>query len=266
MIVVDTGWSGFRYRVAYFPTGELARLLIGEMGSNELLRLRQMRSDFDDMPTLLYRSSFKAICVDLTEDLETLRGRMDDTCRRWLRKAERLAGEVEIRRNDAEAERDFVLLYNRFAALSGHSGPLTSARLRRFAGRSDLFGLYYRNRLVCGHLWLRDPVADRVRLMFSASSRLEGRREADLSGALNRYLHWREIQLFKNERFAIYDLGGFEADEDIEDSLTRYKLSLGGSIVRENNYWFGRGIARLAFSLYAAMPQLNSLLRGRLPA
>jgi hypothetical protein len=266
LVIVDTNWGVFRYRVAYFPTQQLSEMLIDELGTNELLRIRQTPAELNDSGRLLRRSVFKTIRLDLSEDLSVLRRQMDETCRRWLRKAERLLGEVEIRRNTPRAETDFIALYNRFANLSKHSGPLSSTRLRRFAQMSDLLVLYSRDRPICGHVWLRDEVASRVRLLFSASSRLEGKENANLSAALNRYLHWHEIECFKNEQVQTYDLGGFEADGDFDDSLTRYKLSLGGSITTENNYCIGRGVARLVFRAYEGMPQLNAHLRGRLPA
>jgi hypothetical protein len=266
LVIVDTNWKVLRYRVAYFPTQQLSELLIYELAANELLRIRQTPAELDDSSNLLRRSVFKSIQIDLSKDLSVLRQKMDETCRRWLRKAGRLLGDVEIRRNSTAAEADFVNLYNRFASRSGHSGPLSTKRLQRFARVSDLLVLYSSGRPICGHVWVRDEVASRVRLLFSASSRLEGKEEASLSGALNRYLHWHEIELFKGEHFDTYDLGGFEAEEDVDDSLTRYKLSLGGSIVQENNYSVGRGVAKLIFKFYEGMPQLNAHLRGRLPA
>ncbi|MGD0291519.1 MAG: GNAT family N-acetyltransferase [Candidatus Binataceae bacterium] len=266
MVIVDTNWKVFRYRVAYFPTQQLSEMLIHELATNELLRIRQTPAELDNSSNLLRRTVFKSIRINLSEDLSVLRRKMDETCRRWLRKAEKFHGEIEIRRNSPAATADFITLYNRFASRSKHSGPLSPGRLQRFAGMSDLLVLYSRSRPVCGHFWLRDEVASRVRLLFSASSRLEGKEDAILVGALNRYLHWHEIEFFKSEQFDTYDLGGFEAEEDLEDSLTRYKLSLGGSIVRENNYCVGRGVAKLVFKAYEGLPQLNAHLRGRLPA
>jgi hypothetical protein len=266
LVIIDTNLGIMHYRVAYFPTQELSEMLIDELGSNELLRIRQTAAKLNNASTLLGSRVFNTIRIDLSDDLFIIRRRMDETCRRWVRKAERLLGDVRIRRNDIEAEADFVTLYNNFVSRTGHSGPLSVKRIRRFARVSDLLVLYSRGQPVCGHVWLRDEVAGRVRLIFSASSRLQGKDNAILSGALNRYLHWHEFELFKSEHFKTCDLGGFEVAKDSEDSLTRYKLSLGGSIIRENNYCFGRGLARLAFKAYEGLPHLDAHLRGRLPA
>lgn len=266
MIVLDTNWLLMSYRVAYFPNADLLSMMIGELRPNEILRVRQTTASLDEHPALLEKSVFNAICVDLTKEIDAIQKMMDPTSRRWLRKAEKLAAEVDIRTNDVSTHRDFVELYNRFARLNRHSGPITTRRLQRFAGVSDLFLLYYRGRPACGHLWLRDEVTRRVRLLFSASARLESKSEAALSGALNRYLHWYEIESYKEQKFELYDMGGFEVEEDLGHSLTRFKLSLGGFILRENNYCFGRGLARVVHRIYRGMPRLALELRGRLPA
>lgn len=266
MIVLDSDWKVMNYRVVYFPAPDMVRLMSGGLLANELMRVRQTRADVDAHPNLLQRSTFKAICVDLTEDLGTLRRRMDSTCRRWLRKAENVMRRVELRVNDPTTFGDFAKLYNSFASLNKHSGPISARKLAVFAGVSDLYVAYHDGRAACGHLWLRDEGAHRVRLIFSASSRLESKEDANLSGALNRYLHWMEIERYKEQGFELYDMGGFEAEGDIDHSLTRFKLSLGGFIVEENNYCFGRGLAKLAYRLYAKVPSMTAQLRGRLPA
>jgi hypothetical protein len=265
VLILDTDWKLFNYRVVYFPTKELAQLMLGDLRANELVRIRQTSATLEGHPDLLRQSEFKSICIDLTEDLATLRKKLDSTCRRWLRKAEAMS-EVEIRINDPATYSDFIDLYNRFAARSGHSGPISARSLAKYAEASDLLAVYHQGLMACGHLWLRDEVARRVRLVFSASARLESKRDADLSGALNRHLHWQEIEKYKSEGFELYDMGGFEADEDVSHPLTRFKLSLGAFILKENNYCFGRGLAKLIYRIYAGVPLLTSQLRGRLPA
>jgi hypothetical protein len=265
VLILDTDWKLFNYRVVYFPTMELAEVMLEGLRANELVRIRQTSAALDGHADLLRQSEFKSICINLTENLATLRNNLDSTCRRWLRKAEAMS-DVEIKINDPTRYGDFIELYNRFAARNGHSGPISTRILAKYADTSDLLAVYHQGRMACGHLWMRDEVARRVRLVFSASARLESKRDADVSGALNRHLHWQEIDKYKQEGFELYDMGGFEADEDIAHPLTRFKLSLGAFILKENNYCFGRGLAKLVYRIYAGVPLLTSQLRGRLPA
>jgi hypothetical protein len=266
MLILESGWRVLNYRVVYFPTAEKLEDLIAGLGRNALLRVRQTMATLGDVSHLLHRSVFKAMCLDLTSDLGTLRNAMDSTSRRWLNRAEKMSDRTRVTVNHPPGREEFVDLYNRFARLHAHSGPLSSKALQRLEGCSDLFMMHCDGRAVSGHLWLRDGPQRRVRLLFSASSRLDGKEEAALSGALNRLLHWHEIEFYKAAGIELYDLGGFDDEHDRESSLTRFKLSLGARIREENNYIFGRGLPVLLFKSYAAMPRLTTVLRGRLPA
>ena len=266
MVIIESDWGFLNYRVAYFPTAEKLEELVAGLGLNALLRIRQTAATLGDASHLLHRSVFKAMCLDLTSDLETLRSAMDSTSRRWLRRAEKMRDRTRVTVNDPAGRAEFVDLYNRFARLHAHSGPLSGKALQRLEGSSDLFMMYCDGRAASGHLWLRDEPEGRVRLLFSASSRLDSKEEAALSGALNRLLHWHEIEFYKAGGFELYDLGGFENEHDRQSSLTRFKLSLGARIREENDYVLGRGLPVVLFRAYAAMPRLTSVLRGRLPA
>jgi hypothetical protein len=266
MIVLDRNLVFFKYAVAYFPSAPELDSAISSMPLNSLLRVRQTSADIAEHDHLLRRSVFKTLYIDLTPDAAALRSAMDSTSRRWLNKAEKMRERVRIVVNDKSTFRDFLDLYNRFARLHAHSGPLSPRGLERFAAHSDVYVAYLDARAVCGHVWLRDEAARRVRLLFSASSRLEGKDDAAISGAINRLLHWHQILSYKERGVVTYDLGGFEHDEDLESSLTRFKMSMGARVQEENDYVFGRGIAKLFFGMYTATPQLSSMLRGRLPA
>ena len=67
MIVLDSDWKLINYRVVYFATPDMVRLMNREMLSNELMRVRQTCAEIelDEHPNLLQRSTFKAICIDL---------------------------------------------------------------------------------------------------------------------------------------------------------------------------------------------------------
>lgn len=266
MIVLESNWRLLNYRVAYFPTAGDVRRLVSGLHRNALLRIRQTPVTLEDAAHVLHRSVFKALCVDLTRDVRALRAAMDSTSRRWLNRAEKMRPRVHVAVNDPTTRDAFVTLYNDFARLHEHSGPLSRSTLEELERCSDLFMLYYETQPVCGHLWLRDGLAGRSRLLCSASSRLNSGEDAALCGALNRFLHWYEMDMYKSSGFTLYDLGGFENDHDRESSLTRFKLSLGAQIREENDYVIGRGIAVLAFLAYRALPQLTTVLRGRLPA
>ncbi len=266
MIKVERNLPGLDYRVVYFPTGPEISAMLREMRLNAIVRVRQTRVVLDAAPNLLAHDRFYALCLDLTGSLEAIQAKMNSTCARYIRKAAKLDGRLEIDRNSPRAERDFLDVYNAFAALKKHSGPLFRATLDSMRAVSDIFVIYADGRAVAGHLWMLDPSSKRVRLMFAASTRLEGSEQGTFVASLNRYLHWHEIQLYKSEGFEFYDFGGFQSPADAEHPLNKFKLSFGAFIVEEHDYVFGRGLGSLAYRLYRMIPSFSAHMRGRLPA
>ena len=59
-----------------------------------------------------------------------------------------------------------------------------------------------------------------------------------ISGFLNRYLHWHDIQYFKSKNFKIYDFGGLSLSQSNRklQQIDKFKLSFGGTIIQEYNY------------------------------
>jgi len=80
-------------------------------------------------------------------------------------------------------------------------------------------------------------------MLWCASRRFENHATARLAGILNVYLHWYEIEKYREEGFQTYDLGGIGGLED-NVGVNRFKLQFGGTIVRQHNY------------LMAGMPKL----------
>lgn len=103
------------------------------------------------------------------------------------------------------------------------------------------------------HAYLIDSEAKRVRLMNSASLfRYETYIDkSQLIGMANRYLHFADILFFKDRKFIIYDLGGYdyELKDDECMAINKFKDSFGGDLLEESIY--------ISYPLYA-----YRLLRG----
>src|SRR5260370_26614335 len=96
---------------------------------------------------------------------------------------------------------------------------------------------------IWGQVKLLDKESGVSRMRWSGSRRFEDHATARLAGILNVYLHWYEIEKYREEGFQTYDLGGIGGLDD-NVGVNRFKLQFGGTIVREHNY------------LVAGMPQL----------
>ncbi|MFN3302028.1 MAG: hypothetical protein ACK413_03320 [Patescibacteria group bacterium] len=168
------------------------------------------------------------------------------SCRWEINKAEKMKDRISIKIN--ENIEDFLNLYNRFVKLKKHTNPISLRILKEYLRFSDIFLLYFDGKPRVGHLFLRDENIKRVRLLFSATTRLESENEARLSGMLNRYLHWIEIQYFKNLGFKIFDWGGAGTGKEVEN-ITKFKMSFGGIKVNERNYIFARFPMRIILKI-----------------
>ena len=233
---------------------------------NELIRVRQTRVELDDAPNLLAHDRFYTVCIDLTPSLDDMQAKMHSRGARYIRAAAKMGERLEIEKNSPRAERDFIDVYNSFAELKKHSGPLSRATLDSMRTVSDTFVIYCDGKAIAGHLLLLDPSGKRVRQMFGASIRLEGNERGTFVSSIHRYLNWHEIQHYKSEGFELFDFGGFQSPADAEHPLNKFKLSFGAVIVEEHDYVFGRGLGSLAYRCYRMIPSFSALLRGRLPA
>lgn len=111
------------------------------------------------------------------------------------------------------------------------------------------------------HIFLRDAEAGRARLLHSANRRLQEPEKARLCADLNRFLHWHEVRVYRDDGFHLYDFGGI--NEDRTDGIARFKMSFGGDLLREYTYlcagfpWLGRGEGSLGI-LHLARPTMES--------
>jgi GNAT acetyltransferase-like protein len=247
LVIIERSRWLWRDRLIFFPTEAEVRQQAGASGV-AIVNVRQSPARLPDLPGMISSGPSRTTCIDLTRDLEQLEAAMDrKSCRYEIRKAQKVRDQLTICREESPARASgFQGLYNSFVRAKGHTRPLTSARLADYARASDIWGLSMNGKLVCGHLVVRDESIRRLRLMFSATTRLNPGEEAKLCGALNRLLHWTEIEHYKSAGWAIYDFGGIG---DGTDSIARFKLSFGGEATEEYNYTFTSGMGGKAYRM-----------------
>ena len=59
--------------------------------------------------------------------------------------------------------------------------------------------------------------------------------KANEIGRMNKYLHWKDIQYFKNNGFSRYEWGGI-TDPDKPNGIDKFKMEFGGRVIQCNNY------------------------------
>jgi len=248
MVVVDGSRFLWRKRLVFFPTEQQVEEILAGISCNEIVSVRQCARPLARTSGRIDQEVFGTSWLDLRKDLEALYAEMDSkSCRYEIRKAEKLRERIRVSRNDSTTREDFLRLYNRFVELHGHTRRLSRRRLEDYCKTSDIWVLYLGGRPMAGHLLVRDVANRRVRLIFSATARLNSKQEAGVCGALNRLLHWEEMQAYKAEGMETYDFGGIG---DGTSSVARFKLSFGGQKVEEYSYVFAGPISAPCYRAY----------------
>jgi len=90
---------------------------------------------------------------------------------------------------------------------------------------------------IAAHAYLLDKDAGIVRLLYSAT-RVRSEEDQDFISRSNRHLHWFDINLFKDEGFNIYDMGGLALNPHNKETegIDFFKKSFGGTIIEQSHY------------------------------
>ena len=234
MVTIERDVHGLlHYRKYWFPSHAQAAEISNSLRPNDVVRFFAVSSPFDTLPHLVEQYAMRTVCINLSAGPDTiLQGMKPTSCRYRIRRAEKMLGRVVIETESKKATRDFLTVYNNFSCAKGL--PELSGRwIHENSGHSETFVLYLDGEALCSHLFLRDAEASVVRLLYSGSRRLESPEYAAACGALNRYLHWHEMQHYYTQGFRNFDFGGIG---NSEDSITRFKLSFGGAVLTQNFY------------------------------
>jgi hypothetical protein len=232
------------YSAIYFPDARTIRLMTDALAPTRFARLFFTSQDVTGR-CLIGRYTATTVNSDLTVSVESLFKAMDSTCRRQIRRGEKLGSRVSIERNGTNGRRDFLDLLFALARNKDHVATISPKRLALFGEAADVFVAYLDGKPYSAHLMLSDREAGRARLLYSAGRRLEDAALARTSADLNRLLHWHEMQFYREEGFRTYDFGGIT--QEATDGIARFKISFGGTIVNEHVY------------LCAGLPRLGQL-------
>ena len=186
-------------------------------------------------------TEFLTLHVDLTQDEGALFAQLRKNTRYEVRRAENKDG-VVASSCCAPSEQDLAA-FGRFYDSFAEAKNLPRCNLPKLAAQRDHDALWLTSAaspdgdVLCYHAYLVDP--PRCRLLHSASHfrASEDPTSRSLIGRANRYLHWKDILLFKQHGFFIYDLGGLSTNENDPKlkNINEFKRGFGGAEVVEYN-------------------------------
>jgi len=182
-------------------------------------------------PQAFRSKPFYTSLIDLSLSENELWSRLDArSCRQPIRRARDIGCSISVNEKGDQAF-DFI---NRFIHLRHYRRPISTRAWHRNLEHADVFTAKHDGRILAAHLVLVDRPF-RVRLLLGATARLEGGVQRTLMGGVNRYLHWFEFNHYRAENIPYYDFGGVDLDQTSPlYSITRFKLSFGGEIVRQH--------------------------------
>ncbi|WZL71510.1 hypothetical protein QBE52_10345 [Clostridiaceae bacterium 35-E11] len=182
------------------------------------------------------------LLLDLTKSEESLFSEVHKHTKRKIKKAEN-KDQLNFFINYAPTDEDIKLFsqfYNTFAK-SKKLKKCSMLKLKTLKESNALVISVIKDKTdnpLCYHAYIANH--ERARVLYSASLfRLPSQREKrNFIGEANRYLHWMDIQSFREKGFMVYDFGGLTLDKGNEAmwNIDRFKIGFGGKVVKEYIY------------------------------
>jgi len=212
-----------------------------------------------DLADLSFRTKpFHTSLLDLTSTEEQLwSGLSKKSCRYEINRARKTVHKIIVNERRGEARH----LLNSFIERSRYRKPISIREWDDLLANCDVFVIEHDDEIVAAHVLLRD-IPDRVRLLLSATTARTDPAQRSIVGALNRALHWEELLHYKGLGTQCFDFGGVDlAGDPALLSISRFKLSFGGPVVKENRLRLA-GNAALRSALRGAIQARSAWRRG----
>lgn len=242
MVIIERKLKGFLpYKVIFWPNEALLREYADRMPFAHAARLENTPTAIEAGRCIVSHNISLTLVIDLRRGLGAVYKDVKPNARIRIHKAERLGKRVTIKRYNGGSDPDglideFVLLFNQFTiGKGGLVFPVSKKQVESYFPHAELLLMYLDDNLICGHVNFIDRELGVSRLGHSGNRRFEDPEISRLSGILNVYLHWYEIEKYSKEGFSTYDLGGISSLPDFV-GVNRFKMQFGGRIVREHNY------------------------------
>ena len=261
MITVSKNLKGvIPYRIILWPDDAALKELADHLPPTHIVRVEAATTELEGGRCIVDHHLSLTLMIDLRRKLDELFKDLITNARIRVHKAEKLGDRVTIRRyaggpDHANLVDEFVTLYNTFViSKTGKLFPISTDLVKSYFPHADLIMMDLDGKSICGHLNLMDRDAGISRLGFSGSRRFDDPPTARLAGILNVYLHWYEIQTYREEGLRTYDFGGIGGVGD-NVGVNRFKLQFGGTIVREHNYLLAGmpTLWRAGFNMFTAL-------------
>src|SRR5260370_288616 len=199
------------YRGVVWPTESVVREIAENLPTAHAARVESANTELLAGRCLVDHYLTLTLAIDLRRDLEQIDKDLITNARIRVHKAQKLGDRVTVRRcrglpGQENLIDEFVLLYsNSIAGRSAFAFPISKAEISSYFPNAELILMDLDGQAICGHLNLLDKESGVSRMCWSASRRFEDHATARLAAILNVYLHWYEIEKYREQVFQTYD-------------------------------------------------------------
>ena len=189
-----------------------------------------MRRDINN-PLFIKKHRY-TLLIDLTQNTDTIFEKYKTNTRNEIRRAVKEEVDFDLETNLTY----FISFYNDFAIKKGQS--LLSYNSLSKIKPLTITKASQNNKTIVMHSYITDIKTKTVRLIYSASNRLDTDSDRRLIGWANRFLHHQDMLYFKEKNIKTYDLGGTAHHTKKKDNhhIAKFKKEFGGKITDEYFY------------------------------
>lgn len=171
---------------------------------------------------------------NLTESLEVIFNKFKKNTQNEIRRAIKEEMKVETIKNKDE----FIESYNK-TAMKLNIQKITKEFLLSFGNNLSIFKVIYNNEILIYHVLIHDIKQKKVELLLSSRNyELKNLKKIENKyySFANRFLHYKEFEMYKEKGIEIYDFGGYSETNEKLKNITKFKLDFGGEKISKQNY------------------------------
>ena len=202
-----------------------------------------------------------SLITDLTVPLVEIFQQCNKTYKRQINKAKK--DQVEIKEYDSKELKDKPYLldsfkrdYEKFIKLKGIKNFYNEGAVEKYVegGNITLTKAFEGEVTYAQHVYVHDEKI--ARLLYTVSN-FRGELDKNRVGSFNKYLHWKDIEYFKEKKFQTLDWGGLNRKENT-NGIDIFKRGFGGKEVDYYNVILGKSlIGKVALLLLKMKRGLN---------
>ena len=187
--------------------------------------------------------------IDLTKEETILFNSINTTFRYHIKKARTINFDYNFNSKPSiEDCKKLITSFKKFAREKKISS-MNKKRILALQRSNNIFitEIKQLNVLIATHVYLFDT--ERIILLHTYHNSTY--QNTNIGGYANKFMHWKNILLFKKMNFKIYDFGGIDPEK--LQGISNFKLSFGGKIEKVNSYTRIASPFRLIFKLHKSI-------------